>query len=103
MPPSSGSKALIPSSTEVVRKTQIIFREVNKRIAEITSAHEEKSSEFLCECGTDLRHGDSAYAQRLPRDKKGRRALHHGYRAPGERGRSAGRGARWFEIVALVD
>jgi hypothetical protein len=40
------------SSTEVIRKTQIIFREVNKRIAEITSAHEEKSSEFLCECGT---------------------------------------------------
>jgi hypothetical protein len=35
----------------VVRKTQLVFREVNQRIAEITATQEEMSSEFLCECG----------------------------------------------------
>jgi hypothetical protein len=34
-----------------VRRNQILFREVNERIAEITASHSETASEFLCECG----------------------------------------------------
>jgi hypothetical protein len=39
------------TAPRLVRQTQIVFREVNQRIAEITATHEEMSSEFLCECG----------------------------------------------------
>jgi hypothetical protein len=39
------------TEAQVIRKTQIVFREVNQRIAEITATHAETSSEFLCECG----------------------------------------------------
>jgi two-component sensor histidine kinase len=39
------------TAARVIRKTQIVFREVNQRIAEITATHKEMSSEFLCECG----------------------------------------------------
>lgn len=34
-----------------IAKTQLLFREVNERIAEITAGHGEAASEFLCECG----------------------------------------------------
>jgi hypothetical protein len=34
-----------------IAKTQLLFREVNQRIAEITADQGEAVSEFLCECG----------------------------------------------------
>jgi hypothetical protein len=34
-----------------IRKNQLVFREVNQRIAEITASQSEAASEFLCECG----------------------------------------------------
>jgi hypothetical protein len=34
-----------------IAKTQVVFREVNERIAEITVGHGETASDFLCECG----------------------------------------------------
>lgn len=34
-----------------IAKTQGLFREVNERIAEITTSNGEAASEFLCECG----------------------------------------------------
>jgi len=34
-----------------IAKNQLVFREVNERIAEITAGQGEAESEFLCECG----------------------------------------------------
>ena len=34
-----------------VRLSQILFRDVNKQIAEITRTQHQLASEFLCECG----------------------------------------------------
>jgi hypothetical protein len=34
-----------------VRQNQLVFREVNQRIADITRGQHEQESEFLCECG----------------------------------------------------
>jgi hypothetical protein len=42
---------LIPVDDRQIRKNQLIFREVNERIAEITASQSEAVSEFLCECG----------------------------------------------------
>lgn len=36
-----------------IKHTQIVLREVNERIAEITRRQEESDSGFLCECGRD--------------------------------------------------
>jgi hypothetical protein len=36
-----------------IQKNQILFREVNERIAEITASQSEAASEFLCECGEE--------------------------------------------------
>jgi hypothetical protein len=33
------------------RQNQLVFREVNQRIADITRGQHEGNSEFLCECG----------------------------------------------------
>jgi len=33
------------------RTNQLIFREINERVAEITVQHNESRSEFVCECG----------------------------------------------------
>jgi hypothetical protein len=44
---------LILVNNAQTRKTQIVFREVNERIAEITRKQEENESGFLCECGRD--------------------------------------------------
>jgi hypothetical protein len=35
------------------RANQVVFREVNERIAQITRAQREQASDFLCECGRD--------------------------------------------------
>lgn len=34
-----------------IRLTQVVFREVNQRIAEITRSQREPASGFVCECG----------------------------------------------------
>ena len=34
-----------------VRRTQLVFREVNNRIAEATAEYREPGTAFLCECG----------------------------------------------------
>jgi hypothetical protein len=36
---------------EAIRSNQIVFREVNERIAEITLGQREAASGFVCECG----------------------------------------------------
>jgi hypothetical protein len=33
------------------RTAQVIFREINERVAEITVQYDESRSEFVCECG----------------------------------------------------
>ena len=33
-----------------IRKNQVVFREVNQRIADISRRHDEPASGFLCEC-----------------------------------------------------
>ena len=35
------------------RTAQLIFREINERVAEITVQYHESESEFVCECGRD--------------------------------------------------
>ena len=37
-----------------VRLTQVVFREVNQRIADITRSQHETASGFVCECGQDF-------------------------------------------------
>jgi hypothetical protein len=44
---------LILVSSAQINKNQLVFREVNERIAEITLSQEETESGFLCECGRD--------------------------------------------------
>jgi hypothetical protein len=34
-----------------IRNNQLVFREVNQRIADLTRNHEERESGFICECG----------------------------------------------------
>jgi hypothetical protein len=34
-----------------IAKTQLVFREVNQRIADITSEQGDTTSQFMCECG----------------------------------------------------
>lgn len=35
------------------RTAQLIFREINERVAEVTVQYQESRSEFVCECGRD--------------------------------------------------
>ena len=47
----SASKALSGVVKDRIRLSQVLFREVNQQIAEITRTNHELVSEFLCECG----------------------------------------------------
>lgn len=38
-----------------VRRTQLVFREVNNRIAEVTAGYREPGAAFLCECAREDR------------------------------------------------
>jgi hypothetical protein len=92
------------TAARVVRKTQIVFREVNERIAEITAGHEETSSEFLCECGmaacvTVIGLALSDYREIRKDDAHFITAL--GHRVDGVDRLVEARDG--FEIVALVD